>query len=487
MGLRGCISIECLPLQILLKANPSWTRTPVAVTKEERPQSPILALNTEAREKGLSVGMRYSNALSLVPGLRARAVAPERIAEARDQVVRIVSAFTPDIELCSFDTDALWASVDGLRSLFGTEAHWSREVRKSLAAGGFTSIVVIGFTRYGTYAAARSRARSMVFASEEEERALVARSPVDILPLPQKNKSALRKLEIRTVRQFVSLPEGEITRRFGKEAGALWRALRSEDRLPVQALAAKDTAASCRHLDAPLSDLTLLMPHIQELLAVEAARAEAARSVISGLTLTIRTEDGRVTTDLVRPAAPTLRMALLERLIALRLASRQLSSGVEQIEIRSAHAQPSRTQAELFCAGGRDLQAGARTFAALRARFGNDAVTRAQLRESYLPELSFRWVPMQRPVLPRVRSAGGPPGLSTVVRRILFTPRQCPQRSVKPVSASGTFVVSGSWWGSEERNPPYHREYSFDSSSDGVLWIYRDRQNDTTWIQGAVD
>ena len=65
MALRGCISVDRLPLQVLLRENPGWKGTPVAVTKEERPQSPILALNREARERGLAVGMKYAAALSL--------------------------------------------------------------------------------------------------------------------------------------------------------------------------------------------------------------------------------------------------------------------------------------------------------------------------------------------------------------------------------------------------------------------------------------
>jgi protein ImuB len=483
MGLRACISVDCLPLQILLKANPGWTGTPVAVTKEEKPQSPILALNGEAREKGLGVGMRYANALSLVPNLRALAVASDRVAAARDSIVHAVSSFTPDIELCPFDTDALWVSVTGLKSLFGTEARWSQEVRKSLGAEGFTATVVVGFTRYGTYATARSRPRSLVFASPEDERAAVGRSPIDILPLPERTKSTLRKLEIRTVGQFVSLPEGETIRRFGKEAGVLWRAIVSDDPLPVQALAITETVPSCRHLDAPLSDLNLLMPHIQELLAVEAERAEAARSVISGLKLVLRTEDGELTTDLVRPASPTLGTALLGRLILLRLSARQFSSGVEDIEIRSARTQPSRSQQELFSVRGRDLHAGARAFAALRARFGNDAVTHAQLRDSYLPERSFRWVPMQRPVLPTAQPAGRP----AAVRRIHFVPRQAPQGQRQPGNGRDPFILSGSWWGSKRRDAPFHREYSFPGSAGNVLWTYMDRLTDTLWVQGEVD
>ena len=208
MALRGCISVRALPLQILLRENPSWVGTPVAVTKEERPQSPIIALNREAREKGLAAGMRYASALSLVPALRARAVPADKIFEARESIARFLSAFTPDIEPCPFDVDAFWVSVDGLRSLFASEARWIKSVEDALAAQGFRVNVVVGFTRFGTYAIARSRSRSRVFASPTDEQALMSRSPVDILPLSQRTKSTLRKLEVRTVQQFVSLPAG---------------------------------------------------------------------------------------------------------------------------------------------------------------------------------------------------------------------------------------------------------------------------------------
>ena len=130
--------------------------------------------------------------------------------------------------------------------------------------------------------------------------------------------------------------------RFGKEAGLLRAAILSDDPLPIQPVAVKETTPCARHLDSPLVDLDLLMPHIDELLAIEAGRAEEERSVISGLTLILRTEDGEITTDDIRPAVPTLQTSLLRRLIHLRLSARQFTSGVEDIEIRSARTRPSR-------------------------------------------------------------------------------------------------------------------------------------------------
>jgi protein ImuB len=509
MALRGCINVVCLPLQILLKDNPGWAGTPVAVTRDEKPQSPILALNREARQKGLAVGMRYANALSIVPSLRARAVRPDRIAEARERIVGSLSAFTPDIEPCPFDTDALWVNVDGLRSLFASESRWADTVRGALAADGFHARVVVGFTRFGTYAIARSRSRSMVFASQQEEYELMSRSSVDILPLSPRTRSTLRKLEVCTVKQFVSLPEGETMRRFGREAGLLRKAILSDDPLPIQPLALKEHIPCRRHLDAPLVDLDLLMPHVDELLVAEAVGAEKERAVIRGLTLILRTEDGEITTDIIRPAVPTRNTPLLSRLILLRLSTRQFSSGVEDIEVVSSRVPPSRAQEELFqpaapggTVKGRDMKAGARAFAAIRARFGNDSVSCARLVDSHLPERSFRWEPLDRPNMPtppgegtstgeRAPTGEGAPtgdrastGCPATVRRILFTP--APTRTPSQDMA-GPFVVSGRWWGAMPEDAPFLRDYFFHRSEAGVRWIFVDRLTDTSWVQGVVD
>jgi|GEM_PF-1728597 len=510
MALRGCISIDCLPLQILLRDNPGWEETPVAVTREEKPQSPVLALNRQAREKGLAAGMSYASALSLVPDLRARAVPHCRVEAARDRIVMLISAFTPDIELCPFDTDALWVSVDGLRFLFDSESGWIQTVRRALAEEGYPASVVLGFTRFGTYAIARSNPGSIAFASRKEERARMGRSSIDILPLSYRARSTLSKLEIRTVQQFVSLPEGEAMRRFGKEAARVRQAILSDDPLPIQPLVMKETIPCGRHLDAPLADLDLLMPHIDELLAIEAGRVEKERAVISGLTLILRTEDGEVSTDLIRPAVPTLKTRLLRRLILLRLSARQFSSGVEDIELRSDRTIPSRGQEELFTVRARDLHAGALAFAAIRARFGNDSVCCAQLSDSHVPESSFRWVPLKRPVLPapcqETTAAGYPTAehptaeYPAAVRRILFAPRQTTRHGTgvrrtpristglhQPRGAAEPFVVSGSWWGTGEKDAPFVRHYYFNGSESGILWVFIDMLTRTSWVQGAVD
>jgi protein ImuB len=485
MALRGCISIDNLPLRILLSDNPSWRGVPVAVTKEEKPRSPILALNREARELGLAVGMRYAQALALAPGLRARSVALSRVSEARNLIMKQLSVFTPDVEPCPFDVGAFWASVDGLRSLYESESKWAEKVRSALSGKGFPASVVIGFTRFGTYAIASSKPRRTVFPSRQEEKIVMEKSSIDILPLSAKAKASLRKLGVHTVRQFVGLPEGEIGQRLGKEAALLRSLVLSDDPLPIQACALQEVRGCSRRLDRPLGNLSPLMDQIDELLAIERARAEAAASVILSLTLTLRSEDGTTTTDVIRPAVPTLQTALLSRLIRLRLSSRQLSSGVEDIEIRSTRTQPSRRQEWLFAAKGRDLAAGARAFAALRARFGNDAVVQARLCDSHLPERSFTWIPLEQPVHPRAHSGNPPTDSSALVRRILLRPR--PASVPRERDASRRFLASGSWWEEDGQDGPFVREYFFQRTQAEIRWLFVDVLTGALWMQGVVD
>jgi nucleotidyltransferase/DNA polymerase involved in DNA repair len=484
MAHRGCINVGSLPLQILLKDNPSWAGTPVAVTKEEKPRSPIIAVNREARHKGLTIGMRYANALSLVAGLRARAVPRDRITRARDSLVALLSSFTPDVEPCPFDDDAFWVSVEGLGSLFSSESQWIGKVQKALLSEGFEATIIVGFTRFGTYTIARSRLRSMVFASRDEEKVLMSRSSIELLPLSFRAKSALRKLEIRTLRQFIALPEMEMVKRFGKEAGCLRQAILSDDPLPIQPRAATEETLNSRHLDFPLVSLDLLLSHIEELVTVEVGRSERNHEVISELTLILRTEDGEITTDAIRPAIPTLRVPVLRRLIRLRLSARTFSSGIDHIEVRSARTRPSQAQQELFKTEWRNLEEGAQAIARIRARFGNISVVYALLCNSHLPEKSFLWMPLKQPLLPALREekAGT---VAKLVRRFLPQPVQARCLSGVVCSIAGPLVVSGLWW--EGKGGFFSRDYYYSSTSSGVLWYFVDRLTNSVWLQGVVD
>jgi hypothetical protein len=57
----------------------------------------------------------------------------------------------------------------------------------------------------------------------------------------------------------------------------------------------------------------------------------------------------------------------------------------------------------------------------------------------------------------------------------------------EPSDMSESFVVSGSWWGTGEKDAPFLRQYCFCGSPDGILWLFVDRLAHTSWVQGAID
>ena len=66
------------------------------------------------------------------------------------------------------------------------------------------------------------------------------------------------------------------------------------------------------------------------------------------------------------------------------------------------------------------MNAAHRALARIRAAYGEQAVTRASLREAHLPEASFRWEPIQHA---RIGEHEGRPPISSMVRRVYARPK----------------------------------------------------------------
>src|SRR5512145_2151889 len=117
--------------------------------------------------------MRYADALSLVRTLRA-GVVPE--SEIRSQVQEIrerLRVFTPEIEASDAEPGVFWLDAGGLLPLFASLADWADAIVAALRQAGLQSTIVVGFTRYGTYALAKAAssgaARSLVLAHAADE------------------------------------------------------------------------------------------------------------------------------------------------------------------------------------------------------------------------------------------------------------------------------------------------------------------------------
>jgi len=499
----ACLDLPALPLQLVWRREPALREQPVVIIDEDRPQGAVLWACERARAAGVLVGQRYAHALSLCGGLRARVVPPEQLAAAIDELRTTLHRLSPRVE--PGEPGTFWLDGDGLDRIFtdrgpprGTA--WGAAIREAVTGLALRGAVVVGSSRFATYAIARGGRRGVVvLAGPEEERARASAVPLARLEIAPKLREALGRLGVTTVGQMVRLPGGGILERFGAEAHRLYQLAAGErwdPLVPVAPPEAPDERVLLDEEDDDIERLVFAMKGpLDRLLGRLATRGRALAAL--HLELTLKHAVGRVElrAECIKPAAPTLDARTLVRLAHLRLTGMPPVAPVNAIRVWADDVAATRDQLALFAARPRrDLRAADEALARVRAELGDDAVVRAVLRDGHLPEASFGW----ERLVHVVAAAPSPPRVRPLVRRLLARPQPLPPqaRQVRDdgwlltglehgsvLRIKGPYIVSGGWWATE-----LHREYHFAELRRGdCLWVYYDRNRRRWFWQGGVE
>jgi protein ImuB len=510
----ACIDIPALPLQIVWRQEPEWRAHPVVIVDEDRPQGNVLWACERARSQQVLPGQRYAHALGLCHGLRARVVAAETIAAAITEVHTVLQRFSPSVEAGQhvLGLGSFWLDGQGLSRIFidvensASGTKWSQCIFDAVQQCGFTCVVVVGHSRFATYAIAKAAASStknlttIVFESEEHERRVTREVPLARLDIDNKLRDALARLGVVTLGQMVRLPAGGILERFGKQAHMLYQLAAGQRWDPLVATRPVDVLQERVLLDDEEFDVERLMfivkAAVDRLIISLARRRRAVTALYVELQLKLSVAQTHVQTQCVKPAAATLDSAILARLVHLRLSgSAAPVAPVNEIRVWADDVAATSEQLALFAqAPRRNLRAANEALARLRAELGDDAVVRAVLREGHLPEASFTWERLAstqlaspttkaiRPLVRRVHSRSQLlPSQSTSVRNDGWLLSGLEHGAV--VRIVGPYVVSGGWWASE-----IHREYHYAETRRGdCLWVYYDRGRRRWFWQGSVE
>jgi protein ImuB len=491
----GCVDLPALPLQLLLQEHPEWRRGAVAVVGEDRPQADLLYVNEAARRAGILPGQKFSVALSLARELRAGVVSPARTAAGVEALVARLRRHTPDVEPHRDRPGVFWLDAGGLTRLHPSLDVWARGIAVDLEEDGLTATVVVGFTRFGTYAVARAGTGVRVFASPAEESAEAHRVPLRRLDVEPDALQRLRALGIATVGDFLRLPAQGLRRRFGDAVFRLHELAAGKAWAPLAPAPHEEPHAQQTELEAPDRDaqrLLFLVKRLLDALLVQLARRSEA---LAELTLHLILDDHREYVERLRPAAPTLDAVQLLGLVRLRLETLRLTAGVVELRLGADGAPTGAAQLVLFRRSARDPEAAHRAFARLRAELGEDAVVRAVLREGHLPAARFSWEKLTAfaDAVPAPQDVAARP----LVRRLHLRPQPLPSRPRYEPDGwllrgredghverlSGPYVISGGWWASE-----VHREYYFAETNRGeLLWLYYDRRRRRYFLEGSVE
>jgi len=493
----ACLNLPIFPIQLLLQKHPDWHSRPVAVVDSDKPQGTILRVNERAQDLRVRPGMRYAAGLSLARDLRAGVVPDQEIDTAVTAICKRLEIHSPRVEPAVSEEGVFWLDASGLQRLYGSLEKWAQQIRRDLLDLGFHATVVLGFSRFATYALAKARPNILFLNSPAEERTAAQCVSLDCLALEAKTKDLLRKLGIRTVGQFLDLPPAGIAKRFGQQAAQLHRLARGKIDLPLNPL--RLTAPLSRHLvlDYPEKDVQRLTATIEQLLEPILQNLEKRGRQLCDLKIWFLFDRVGDHTEELRPAAPTRDRRLLLDLIRLRLSSAgRLPDGVVEVKLKAKSVATAPNQNHLLeVRPKRDLDAANRALARVRADLGNDAVVHAQLQEAHLPEGQFAWEPLHK------LGKAKPRGVHRVclIRRFnsqplvladWAQPRNMSEVQLQPtkhqrtvVRSWGPFMISGGWW-----RRSVQRAYFFAEIRTGeIWWVYYDRLRKGWFKQGSIE
>jgi protein ImuB len=491
----ACVDLPAFPLQLLRRSHPEWAGLPAAVVDEDRPQGRILWACEQARQAGVLPGLRYAQALALASGLRAGVVAADTITQQIDRLANVLRRLTPDVEPSADEPGVFWLSGTGLGSVFRSATTWGRSIVAALDGARFSSSVVVGFTRFSSYAVSKLGTPLVVFRDDGAERRAAHGVFLDRLGLSPALRDFLSKLGIYTVGDYLALPPGGLLLRFGDEASRLHQLAAGARWDPLQPIAANEPLEERMILDDRETDLTRLLFVIKGGLQRLLERLGQRHQALSALVLELRLDRAPPQQEILKPAEPTLDIRVLLRLLHLRFESSPPPAAVTEIWFDAVGIRVSAEQLSLFLQKPRrDLRAAGEALAQLRADLGNDAVRKAVILDGHLPESQFAWVSLDG-LMPAQPRTGQPPIL---IRRFHARPTVVtPQRhSTRDdgwllsgleqgavIRFDGPYLISGHWWSTE-----VDREYAFADTKRGeCLWLYYDRQRRRWLIQGAVE
>ena len=513
MDRTACIDLPAFPLQLLLRKHPDWREHPAAVVEADTPQAPILWINEKARAASIATGMRYAAGLSLAATLRAAVVPKQEIDEEVGRIAELLRRFTPSVEPAEGEPGVFWLDAKGLERLFGSLVEWSSALHAEIVRSGFVASIAVGFDRFATYAVAKERRRGdvplfrskavsgkgnvfpIVFDTPAAERETARSVRLERLSLPTQARDTLLKLGVTTVGQFVDLPLDGVGVRFGPEVRRLHRLASGALTRPLAPEHPDVPAMRRLILDDPEQDAGRIVARLEEVIPPFLDEIAAKGRALAELQLGFRFERLGDHLESIQPAAPTLVAKTVMELIRLRLeAVRQLPDGVMEIHLVAREVVAVEKQRELFgVKKRRDLEAGSRALARVKAALGDDAVVRAEPRDAHLPEARFAWVPLTSLNEAKPRPVDEP----RLIRRLYATPVPLPPserhepdgwllRGLEQgpvVKVNGPYALSGFWW-----KQPTFREYHFAETKSGEnLWVFYDRGKNRWFLQGEVE
>jgi protein ImuB len=497
-----CLRLPSLPLDIFARAQtPDAAAKPFAVTTGGH-YPRVVAANAAATDAGVQAGQLVSAALALAPDLVLRDRDAQAEADALAAVATWATQFTPAVSLAP--PDAVLAEIGGSLRLFGGLPRLAARFARGAHDLGYAAQPAFAPTPTSALLFARTgHAAPVAPAALESALAPLPLAQLDVEPAVV---TLLAAAGIATFGQACALPRDALARRVGAAFVATLDRARGRVPDPRRAFVPPPRYEGRLELPAAVDSVEALAFAVNRLVHELAGWLLGRGLGIVGLSLSLRHEryvavrDGTpATVARIGLAAPAREPAHLVAVLRERLARVVLPASVVAITLSSEETAPLAGR-NLGLLPDDEAAATVPLLDRLRARLGDDAVTRVVPHAEHRPEngvremgrgngtrLDFPSAP-DDVLLRRQRKSEPGPIFPRRPLWLLAEPEPLGHLlESKPwILRDGPERIESGWWDGHD----VRRDYFVAESPRGeTMWIYRDHRygiDDGEWFLHGV-
>ena len=441
-------------------------------------------------DSGVQRGMTLAHAQALLETgeCRVESFNPARDDAALRRLAELMIRFSPRV--VPDPPDGLLLDITGCERTFGGEVRLLQRLTRDIARMGFSIRVAAAPTYSCAWAFARFGEHSISQISLDEMRDSLGGLPIEGLRLDDQMIEALHEVNIDRIGHLYDLTRKELAARFEPDLLLRLDQALGEAIETINPVRPRKYLRAVREFDGPTTQTEAITITARELLGELCAALLRRERGVRKLALELKRIDAEPVNTAMMLSQPSRNHKHLWSLLQPRIEKMNLGFGVEAVSLtaistaRIPHAQRTHLECEPDPKSS-SPQVG-ELLDTIMARIGDARVTRVELVESYLPELSFRHrsvmtqQPSDLPLQSATLSASRPTRLLPQPVRIeveTADDRPCAwiQRGNRQriIECIGPERVLLPWWAGRT-NPLLARDYYAAQDETGRwLWLYR--------------
>ncbi|MCI0620533.1 MAG: DNA polymerase Y family protein [Acidobacteria bacterium] len=293
----ACLHAPDFSVQAAVRLEDELRQQPVAIVDGSPPLQKVVALNLQAREKGMRLGMTNAEAELFGAKLCRRNRTQE--AEARQALLDCAFAFSPRVEDAAENDGSVILDIDGLERLHGDAQSIGQALQQLGSELGFELNAGIATNPEAAALAARGFSGITIIPAGFELECL-GPLPISILGLSLELQETFCSWGIHTLQALAALPEVGLIARLGQEGKRLQTLARGASQRPLIPMEPELKFEESLELEFPIELLEPLTFTLARLLQPLCARLAARGLAAGAIALTLELEPQRSAVQLDR-------------------------------------------------------------------------------------------------------------------------------------------------------------------------------------------